>query len=198
MIFEETPALAIDPAGVRKRLTTPSGRVRAAHIALCGNADLTPLVPGLAETVVPITGYVAVTAPLGERLAEAVTYRGAISDTRLANYHYRIIDGDRLMWAGDGGLWPRWPAPEPAKPLPAPRSRGSFRSLGPDRDRACVVGRHGVLGASACRRSARSFPGSWLASGFGGHGLNTSAMAGGVDRARDHGAGRSLAALFAP
>ena len=30
----------------------------------------------------------------------------------------------------------------------------------------------------ACRRSARSQPGLWIASGFGGHGLNTTAMAG--------------------
>ena len=44
-IFEETPALAIDPAGVRKRITTPLGRVRAAHIVLAGNAHLGALVP---------------------------------------------------------------------------------------------------------------------------------------------------------
>src|SRR5438445_105844 len=32
LIFEETPATAIDPAGVRKRIATPKARVRAAHI----------------------------------------------------------------------------------------------------------------------------------------------------------------------
>src|SRR4029078_4106247 len=30
-IFEETPALELDPAGVRKRVQTPAGRLRGAH-----------------------------------------------------------------------------------------------------------------------------------------------------------------------
>jgi glycine/D-amino acid oxidase-like deaminating enzyme len=39
-IFEDTQALTIDPAGVRKRVTTPSGRVRANQIVLAGNVHL--------------------------------------------------------------------------------------------------------------------------------------------------------------
>ena len=39
-IFEDTPAVAIDPAGVRKRIDTPSARVRAAHVVLAGNVHL--------------------------------------------------------------------------------------------------------------------------------------------------------------
>src|SRR5215475_5019080 len=97
-IFEQTPALAIDPAGVRKRVTTPSARVRAAHIVLAGNTHLGALSSRVAGTVVPISTYVAVTAKLGNRLADAVSYRGAISDTRYADNHYRVVDGDRLMW----------------------------------------------------------------------------------------------------
>src|SRR5665213_175131 len=36
-IFEETPVTAIDPAGVRKRIETQSGRVRAGHTVLACN-----------------------------------------------------------------------------------------------------------------------------------------------------------------
>ena len=39
-IFEETRALTIDPAGVRKRVSTPSGRVRASQVVLAGNVHL--------------------------------------------------------------------------------------------------------------------------------------------------------------
>ena len=39
-IFEETPAIEIDPAGVRKRIVTPTARVRATHIVLAGNVHI--------------------------------------------------------------------------------------------------------------------------------------------------------------
>ena len=34
-IFEHTPALSVDPAGVRKRIVTPAARLRADHVVLC-------------------------------------------------------------------------------------------------------------------------------------------------------------------
>ena len=175
VIFEETPALSIDPAGVRKRIGTPNGRVRAAHIVLAGNAHLGPLVPGLADTVLPVTGYVGVTAPLGERLAEAIAWRGAVSDTRLANHHYRVVGGDRLMWTGAGGLWPAGP-------------RGAARQFKDEIARlfpqlGAVEFEHawsGVMGFSlhGMPLVGEVIPGLWLANGFGGQGLNTAAMAG--------------------
>ena len=39
-IFEHTPALSIDPTGVRKRIVTPGARLRADHVVLCGNVEL--------------------------------------------------------------------------------------------------------------------------------------------------------------
>jgi glycine/D-amino acid oxidase-like deaminating enzyme len=175
MIFEETPALAIDPAGVRKHVITPKGRLRAPHVVLAGNAYLGGLAPSLADTVMPVTGYVAVTAPLGERLGEAIAYNGAVSDTRLSDFHYRIVDGDRLMWAGGAGVWP--PSPQrAAKRFKAAIAR-IFPQLGP------VEFEHtwgGVMGFSVHRvpQVGEVVPGLWLASAFGAHGLNTTAMAG--------------------
>jgi glycine/D-amino acid oxidase-like deaminating enzyme len=174
VIFEETPALAIDPAGVRKRITTPNGRLRAMHIVLAGNAQLGALVPGLADTVLPVTGFVAVTAPLGERLAEAIAYRGAVSDTRLANHQYRIVGNDRLMWSGGGGFWPASPRGA-ARQFKRAIAR-IFPQLG------AVEIEHawsGVMGYSlhGMPQVGEVIPGLWLANGFGRHGLNTTAMA---------------------
>ena len=89
-IFEHTPALSIDPTGVRKRIVTPAARLRANHVVLCGNIQIGGLMPRLAATMVPVTTYVITTAPLGRRLAEAIDYRGGVSDTDLADNHYRI------------------------------------------------------------------------------------------------------------
>jgi glycine/D-amino acid oxidase-like deaminating enzyme len=175
VIFEETPATAIDPAGVRKRIATPNGRVRAAHIVMAGNTDLGALAPGLADTVLPVTGHVAVTAPLGPRLGEAIAWRGAVSDSRFANHHYRIVGGDRLMWAGGAGVWPGSPRAA-AKRFQAAIAR-TFPQLG------AVEFEHawsGTMGFTLHRvpQIGEVVPGLWLAGAFGAHGLNTSAMAG--------------------
>src|SRR3977135_38981 len=49
-IFEHTTALSIDAEGVRKRITTPSARVRAGHIVLAGNVHLAALRPRVGGT----------------------------------------------------------------------------------------------------------------------------------------------------
>jgi gamma-glutamylputrescine oxidase len=174
-IFEHTPALSIDPAGIRKRIATPSARVRAAQVVLAGNTGLATVMPRLAASLLPITTYVATTAPLGARLSKAVTYRGAVSDTAYADNHYRIVDGERLLWSGGVTMW----AGDPrrfARRLAADIGR-TFPQLGP------ITIDH--LWSGTLGRAVHSMPqvgeisrGMWLASGFAGHGLNTTAVAG--------------------
>ncbi len=174
-IFEQTSALSIDPAGVRKRVVTPHARLRANHVVLCGNLQIAALVPEIAAALIPITTYVITTAPLGPRLAEAIGYRGAVSDSELADNHYRIVDGDRLMWSGRVTTWPG-----------NPRRYGraltrDIKKTYPQLGKVAVdYAWSGTLGNSIHRmpQIGELAPGLWLASGFGGHGLNTTAMAG--------------------
>lgn len=174
-IFEQTPALEIDPAGIRKRILTPSALVRASQVILAGNTHIGTLMPALAGTLLPLTSYVAVTEPLGAKLADAITYRGAISDTRSANYHYRIVDGDRLMWAGGGEPFARNPD-RVAQSLKAAMKR-IYPQLG---EVDIASSWSGVMGFTVHRmpQIGEVSPGLWVASGFAGHGLNTSAIAG--------------------
>ena len=104
-IFEGTPALSIDPDGVRKRIATPRGRIRASHIVLACNVHLGALMPRAAGTLLPIWTYLMVTKPLGSRLLDSIRYSGAVSDTDLADNHYRIVDGDRLLFSGRSTTW---------------------------------------------------------------------------------------------
>src|SRR6185503_16495355 len=99
-IFEGTSAIGLDPAGVRKRVQTPNGMVRARHVVLAGSTGIGAIDSQLAATVLPISTYVAVTAPLGEKLFDAVRYTGAVADTRRAGNYYRIVADDRLLWGG--------------------------------------------------------------------------------------------------
>jgi len=176
-IFEDTPALEIDPAGVRKRITTPSGRVRAAHVVLAGNAHLGRLMPKVSSTLIPINTYVLVTEPLGDRLRDAIRTRAAVSDTDLADNHYRVVGGDRLMWSGRATAWVGQPR-RYAKPLLADLHQ-TFPQLG---DVKAEMVWTGTLGNTVHRmpQIGELSPGLWLLSGFGGQGLNTTAMGGDI------------------
>jgi len=174
-IFEDTPAMAIDAAGVRKRVVTPAGRVRAGQVVLAGNVHLGPLVPRLAATLMPITTYVMVSEPIGPHLHEVIRYRGAITDGKRADNHYRIVGGDRLQWAGRMTVWPAEPR-RFARGLVADIRR-NFPELG--KIEVAYLW-SGTLGRSVHHmpQIGAIEPGVWVASGFGGHGLNTTAMAG--------------------
>jgi glycine/D-amino acid oxidase-like deaminating enzyme len=174
-IFEDTPAVAIDPAGVRKRIDTPKGRLRASHIVLAGNVHVAKLMPRVAATLLPVWTYLAVTEPLGPRLLEAVAFYGAVSDGERADNHYRIVDGDRLLVSGRVTTW----AANPRRF--ASRLAGDLARLYPQLGKIKIE--HcwsGVLGRTIHNmpQIGELSPGIWLASGFGGHGLNTTALAG--------------------
>jgi len=176
-IFEHTPALSIDPTGVRKRIVTPGARLRASHVVLCGNVEIGSLMPRLAATLLPVTTYVITTAPLGAGLADAVGYPGAVSDTELADNHYRIVGGDRLMLSGRSTAR----VGDPRRYVGALTAdiKKTYPQLGAVAADYCWSG---TLGLTMHRmpQIGELAPGVWLASGFGGHGLNTTAMAGNI------------------
>jgi glycine/D-amino acid oxidase-like deaminating enzyme len=174
-IFEATPALSIDSSGIRKRIDTPAARVRAAHVVLAGNVDIGGLMPRLAATLIPITTYVMVSAPIGPALRDTLAYRGAVSDGDRADHHYRIVGDDRLMWCGRMTTAPRDPQ-RFARTLARDVTR-AFPQLGsvePDHVWSGTLG----IPIHCMPQIGELMPGVWVASGFGGHGLNTTAMAG--------------------
>ena len=173
-IFEDTPVVSIDPSGIRKRIVTPTARLRASHIVLCGNVHLGAPLKRLSETLLPVWRYAAVTEPLGERLAETIAFQGSVMDSDGID-HFRIVDGDRLMWASPEATWDA----RPGRFAGAIQRRIDtvFPKLGkvPIEDvfgGAVGVTVHGMPQVGQLRK------GLWVASGFGRQGLNTSAMAG--------------------
>src|SRR5580698_729662 len=103
-IFEDTPVVSIDPSGIRKRIVTPSARLRASHIVLAGNIHLGAPLRRLSETLLPVWRYAGVTVSRGERLTEIITFQGSVTDSDGVD-HFRIVDGDRLMWASPETTW---------------------------------------------------------------------------------------------
>jgi glycine/D-amino acid oxidase-like deaminating enzyme len=173
-LFEDTPVVSIDPSGVRKRIVTPSGRLRASHIVLAGNVHLGAPSPRLSETLLPVWRYAAVTAPLGDRLKAVITFPGSVIDNDGID-HFRIVEGDRLMWSSPETTW----QVRPQRFAGAIQQRIStiFPALGKV-DIAEVWG--GVIGQTVhgMPQIGELRRGLWVASGFGRQGLNTTAMAG--------------------
>lgn len=174
-IFENTPAIAIDPAGIRKRVATPQGRVRAGHIVLAGNIFHGGVAQRLSDTLLPITAYTGVTKPLGANLAAAVAYSGAVSDSHYGSHHYRIAGGDRLQWTGGATVTPRrhsWMKWKLERALGA-----IYPQLGPIEFDSFWSGQMG-LAIHGMPQIGEVQPGVWLASGFGNRGIGVSAIAG--------------------
>jgi glycine/D-amino acid oxidase-like deaminating enzyme len=173
-IFEDTPVVSIDPSGIRKRIVTPSARLRASHIVLAGNIHLGAPLRRLSDTLLPVWRYAGVTAPLGDRLGEVMAFRGSVSDTDNID-HFRIVDGDRLMWASPETTWSA--NPRRFAGAIARRMRTVFPKLGAveiSETFGGAIGQtvHGMPQIGQLRK------GLWVTSGFGRRGLNTSAMAG--------------------
>jgi len=128
----------------------------------------------LSETLLPVWRYAGVTAPLGARLAEVVRFQGSVTDSDGID-HFRIVDGDRLLWASPETTWAA--RPERFAGAIQRRIRTIFPRLGETEIAEVwggVVGQtvHGMPQIGQLRR------GLWVTSGFGRQGLNTSAMAG--------------------
>src|SRR5215469_597924 len=173
-IFEDTPVVSIDPSGIRKRIVTPSARLRASHIVLAGNIHLGAPLRRLSDTLLPVWRYAGVTAPLGDRLTDVINFKGSVSDTDGID-HFRIVDGNRLMWASPETTW----AGRPRRYAGAIASR--IHTVFPRLGRVEITDTFG----GAIGQTVHGMPqigqlrkGLWVASGFGRQGLNTSAMAG--------------------
>jgi glycine/D-amino acid oxidase-like deaminating enzyme len=172
-VFQDTPVVSIDFSGVRKRIVTPSARLRATQIVLAGNTHLGAPLKQLSDTLLPIWRYGGITAPLGDRLAEAIAFAGSVSDTDGID-QFRIIDGDRLMWVSPETTWNT--RPKAFAGAIQRRIRTVFPQLGGvevTETFGGVTGQtvHGMPQIGQLRK------GLWVASGFGRQGLNTSAMA---------------------
>src|SRR5215470_4986277 len=173
-IFEDTPVVSIDPSGIRKRVATPSARLRASHIVLCGNVHLGAPLRKLSETLLPIWRYAAVSEPLGERLSEVIAFKGSVMDSDGID-HFRIVDGNRLMWASPETTWDA--RPKRFASAVQRRINTMFPRLGKVAISDVFGGAvgttvHGMPQVGQLRK------GLWVASGFGRQGIATSAMAG--------------------
>jgi len=187
-VAEHSPALAVERERGGWRVRTDGGSVSADRVVLASGGYERRLFRSVLSSVQPIATYIAVTEPLGERLAGLIPGRVAVYDTRFAFDYYRPLPDGRLLWGGRISIADR--SPDAIRRLLARDLTRVFPSL-------AGVGFDYAWGGwmSYARHQmpilAEVEPGLWSALAFGGHGMATTALAGEVlaeaitgDRAR--------------
>lgn len=189
-VFGQSAVEGIRRRGPRWRLRTRQGRLDADQVVLATGGYDRRLLPSVQRALQPVATYIAVTEPLGERLAACLPRPVAVYDTRFAFDYYRPLPDSRLLWGGRISM--------------ASRSPASIRRL-MRRDLARVFpGLSGVRldyawggWMSYARHQmpllGRSREGIWYALAFGGHGMATTTLAGEVMAEALSGDGRRLA-----
>lgn len=172
VICETSPVVSLAGDGASHVVRTAEGRVRAQQVVHCVSSLSRGLHRPTGRAVLPVATYVAVTEPLRQ---DVIRTRSAVSDSRRAGNYFRLIDDGRLLWGG--AITTRVSEPRRL----AERMKRDMLSVFPDLGRPRIdYAWAGLMGY------ARHFmpliggdgKGQWWATAFGGHGLNTTAMAG--------------------
>ncbi len=100
-IHEKTPVLTIKDKSETVSISTRSGSVAAARVALATNA-YPPLLHRISNYVVPVYDYVLMSAPLSNEQHSVVRWDGreGLSDCANQFHYYRITEDGRILWGG--------------------------------------------------------------------------------------------------
>ena len=171
-IYENSPALSVQKQGAAWRVKTNGGEVLAQHVVHCvSSLDRKIHIP-TGRAVLPVATYVAVTEPLKQ---DAVRTSAAISDMRRAGNYYRLIDEGRLLWGGR--ITTQVSEPSRLAVQMKADMLSTYPQLGNPRIDYSWAG---LMGYALHKMPliGRDKEGQWFATAFGGHGMNTTAMAG--------------------
>lgn len=178
-------------------VATAGGRVRAGSLVIACGGYARGLPARLDGGLVPVATHIVVTEPLGAALAEAIRVPHAISDTRRAYDYYRVLPEGRLLWGGR--MTARTRAPRRLAGLLLGDMAQVYPQLAGARAETAWSGLMGYAPHQMPQigRLAPGRPDVWYCTGFGGHGLNTTAIAGELV-ARAIAEGDERHRLFAP
>ena len=173
-VFEGSPVRALDLDGAVKTVATDGGRVRAKAVVMACGGYLGRLQRRLASAIVPVATYVIVTEPLGERLETAIRVPFAIHDSRFALDYYRALADTRILWGGRISI--RREPPD----LSGLMLRDLLKVYPQLRGVRVETAWSGLMsyGVHKMPQIGELRPGVWYAMGFGGHGMNTTTVAG--------------------
>jgi len=177
-IYEESPVTECDLDRPAKRLRTVNGEIEAEHVVFASGGYTGPLLGRLRRAYLPIATYVMISDEAPDLIATAIATTDAIGDNRRAGDYYRLVDGGRrLLWGGR--ITTRAASPEGLARELRREMVGTYPQLA---DLKTELAWSGLMSYARhlMPQIGRMAPGVWYATAFGGHGLNTTAIAGKV------------------
>ncbi len=101
VVYDHTPANAINRKGDLIEINTPNGRVRARHGVMATNAYPGPVRRPRRYTI-PVYDHVLVTEPLSPQQMASVGWaeREGLGDVSNLFHYYRLTADDRILWGG--------------------------------------------------------------------------------------------------
>ena len=177
-IYEGTPATGAALAGPTKRVETAAGRIEAPRVVIATGGYTGALVPRLRRAVLPIATYMMATEAAPDLIASAIRTRACMYDDRRAGDYYRLVEGGRrLLWGGR--ITTR--AADPAG-IARELRREMLTAYPQLAELRTELSWSGLMGYARhlMPQVGEMAPGVWHITAFGGHGLNTTAIAGKV------------------
>ncbi|HUR43117.1 MAG TPA: FAD-binding oxidoreductase [Aestuariivirga sp.] len=172
ILHEHSAALEVSGVPGNWLVRTAGGSVRADHVVHTVSSLDRRIHPMTGRAVVPVATYVAVTDFIQQ---DSIRTESAISDSRRAGNYFRLVGEGRILWGG--AITTKIAEPK----LLASRMQNDLASVFP----ALKYARMEYAWAGLMGYARHAMPiiggdgqGRWWATGFGGHGMNTTAMAG--------------------
>lgn len=176
VIFEQSPAVKIEKQGADWIVRAGKGSVKAKHVVLCCSIYIDGLDRKLANASFPVQTYITVTKPVDEELLKnSINTRCAVSDMRFCSDYYRRLDGGRILWGGRVALFAN-PSDISGMMLQDmfrvyPQLKGHVE---PEYSWAGLL----CYAPHKMPQLGEIEPGYWYATGFGGHGIAPTTVAG--------------------
>ncbi|RYG50470.1 FAD-binding oxidoreductase, partial [archaeon] len=178
-ILEHTPVTRVELGASAHKLHTARGSVTAKNIVLAGSAYMPRLAGArrVSRAVLPVMTYACVTEPLGDRLHHVMRAPHAVTDSRFACDYYRPLSDGRILWGGRIDCL----GIEPSRL--ADKLHADMCVVYPQlADVRVDVAWPGVMGYARHKMpllgKLPDVPGVWYATGFGGHGVCPTTVAG--------------------
>ncbi len=174
-IFENSQVLRYED-GPEVIVHTAQGRVRCAHLVLCGNAYIGAVAPALARRILGVGTYIVATEPLGEeRLQALLPSNAAIADINWILDYFRRSADQRLLFGGRVSYSAVQP-PRLGESI-AKRMLRIFPTLA-DVKIAYAWGGYLDITMSRAPDFGRLSPNVFYLQGFSGHGMTLTGLAG--------------------